>query len=672
METLLQVLPALLPVPLTYLIFLRAHLRKLRYWDHLEPFFGGCMLAGVILPIAVIVAATFPSANPLFIGFVKAALLEKMGAFALIYYLIRRRREQVVVPEVVMSAMVVGLGFGAVENILYALSERPSIVIPRSLSSVPLHVTTCGLVGYFLAIARCRSDVERKGVETALAFVLPYVLHGTFDSLLYIGTQLVYLVGPLLVLLVFLLDYSLARSQTLPPLELLEAMSLRYEEWETIQREPQYERWILRSMGTKNTEYVPLLRWQLGTAQTAAVAVLFLCALLFLPLREKLMSLLPLGLKTVEQITLFSVLPAAYAAASVAAGAVNPQYFRSSLIRIPIIADATFRIGTDADERTAITYDVSATDCLLKTVDDFPPGTRLAVSFTISRFASPPLQGEVIWDNHVDPNHPSGTVVRFVDRPSGLRAFLIRYHLFRFLRGIIFNLRIPGFELIRRLFVRPTSVMQQQRRLSAGTVLFREGERGREFYLIQKGEVEFLKKVGDDEVVSMAISGPGDIFGEMAVVGDQPRAATAVCRTDCVLAVADGDNLEALIQNSPDFAGKLIRVLCQRMNSSEGILTQSIAALEDTLLNRDRFFRAGAAAALLAAGAQWADDAVHATLDVSRITGPLGLSREQAGRLLRWLVEPEGRTPEEPWLRRLEAPSIRLWVRGSESGEDSI
>lgn len=557
-----------------------------------------------------------------------------------------------------MAGMVVGLGFAAVENVLYALSQKPVVVIPRSLSSVPLHVTTCGLLGYLLASARTRSTTSRKAAAFLGAAIIPYLFHGAFDSLLYSGGRVVYLIGLQIVVMVILLDYALARSQTLPPLELLEAMSLRFEEWETIQREPQYERWILRSMGTKNAEFVPLLRWEIGLTRGLVAGGVLLAALMFLPLREGLMGFAKLGLRVEEQITLFSVLPAAYAVTLLMAGVVNPQYFRSSLIRIPIIADVSFSDGTR--EYNAIAYDVSSADCLLKTVDDFVPGTPLTMRFALSDFSSPELQGEVIWDNHADPGHPTGTVVRFLSKPSGFRSFLLRYYSFRLLRGVIFNLRIPGFELIRRLFVRPTSVMQEQKRFPAGSVVFEEGELGRQFFLIQKGEVEFFKSIGDGERVSMAVSSAGEVFGEMALVGDQPRAATAVCRTDCVLAVADGDNLEALIENSPAFASRLIRTLSRRMNSSEGILTQSIEALEDTLIARDDFYRLSGSALLLGLGVPLQEGSLHIRANPKLAAAALGVSEEVAARMIRWISAPEGRTADQLRHARPSVPDVRI------------
>ncbi|MBI3395076.1 MAG: hypothetical protein HY042_04510, partial [Spirochaetia bacterium] len=79
---------------------------------------------------------------------------------------------------------------------------------------------------------------------------------------------------------------------------------------------------------------------------------------------------------------------------------------------------------------------------------------------------SPPLYGDVIWNNHVDPAQPSGTVVRFDKKPPGFYKFLFRYWAFKFIRGLTFNLHLPGFEIIRRFFVRPESVMQTEKRFT--------------------------------------------------------------------------------------------------------------------------------------------------------------------------------------------------------------
>ncbi len=58
-------------------------------------------------------------------------------------------------------------------------------------------------------------------------------------------------------------------------------------------------------------------------------------------------------------------------------------------------------------------------------------------------------------------------------------------------------------------------------------VLFKEGDVGDEMYLIKQGRIKIIKKIGD-EIKVLAILSEGDFFGEMAVIDNSPRSATAV------------------------------------------------------------------------------------------------------------------------------------------------
>ena len=65
---------------------------------------------------------------------------------------------------------------------------------------------------------------------------------------------------------------------------------------------------------------------------------------------------------------------------------------------------------------------------------------------------------------------------------------------------------------------------------AAGTVLFREGETGTTMYVLQAGRVRITKSIkGEDKM--LAILGPGEFFGEMAILNDKPRTATATVGT---------------------------------------------------------------------------------------------------------------------------------------------
>src|SRR5450631_3443660 len=87
------------------------------------------------------------------------------------------------------------------------------------------------------------------------------------------------------------------------------------------------------------------------------------------------------------------------------------------------------------------------------------------------------------------------------------------------------------------------------REFRAGEVLFREGERGEEMYFIQSGIVQILKMVGSAER-PLATLGRGEFVGEMAILNDKPRTATAMVLEDARCLVIDAATLEAMISNN--------------------------------------------------------------------------------------------------------------------------
>src|SRR5260370_6674871 len=75
-----------------------------------------------------------------------------------------------------------------------------------------------------------------------------------------------------------------------------------------------------------------------------------------------------------------------------------------------------------------------------------------------------------------------------------------------------------------------------------GEYIFREGDLGTEMYIISDGKVEILNRLGDADRV-LAVLEKGDFFGEMSVLGDMPRAASARALTDARLPPLHGPTL---------------------------------------------------------------------------------------------------------------------------------
>src|ERR1700694_943709 len=62
----------------------------------------------------------------------------------------------------------------------------------------------------------------------------------------------------------------------------------------------------------------------------------------------------------------------------------------------------------------------------------------------------------------------------------------------------------------------------------AGTVVYKQGDTGSDMFIIEHGQIDIIQ-TGNDEVTDSF--GPGDFFGEMALLEDQPRHVTAVAKT---------------------------------------------------------------------------------------------------------------------------------------------
>ena len=96
------------------------------------------------------------------------------------------------------------------------------------------------------------------------------------------------------------------------------------------------------------------------------------------------------------------------------------------------------------------------------------------------------------------------------------------------------------------------------------TMIFSENEPGTELYIIQRGIVKITKIVEDNEVL-LAMLKPGDIFGEMALLDNKPRSASAIANDDCSLMAVNKANFERMVQSQPQLITRLTILLAERL-----------------------------------------------------------------------------------------------------------
>ena len=97
-----------------------------------------------------------------------------------------------------------------------------------------------------------------------------------------------------------------------------------------------------------------------------------------------------------------------------------------------------------------------------------------------------------------------------------------------------------------------------------GDIIFCEYEPGDNFYLIQAGTVQIVKIMGDIEKI-IDILYPGEIFGEMAILEEAPRSATAIANEKVKALEFNRQNFEVLMMGNPQIALKLLKLFTKRI-----------------------------------------------------------------------------------------------------------
>jgi CRP/FNR family cyclic AMP-dependent transcriptional regulator len=123
---------------------------------------------------------------------------------------------------------------------------------------------------------------------------------------------------------------------------------------------------------------------------------------------------------------------------------------------------------------------------------------------------------------------------------------------------------------------------QEGRRFSAGDLVFAEGDAATCLYVVRAGKVSLRVAARELETV-----GEGGLFGELALVDDAPRSATAIALTDSELVEIDERRFRFLVGETPFFALTVMRAMAARLRressppvaSAEGVAGESTIAV---------------------------------------------------------------------------------------------
>lgn len=220
---------------------------------------------------------------------------------------------------------------------------------------------------------------------------------------------------------------------------------------------------------------------------------------------------------------------------------------------------------------------------------------------------------------------------------------------------------VPGRTLTAQTMFASLPVMLRERlrstasprRFGDGQIIQQRGDPARGFWLIEEGAVAIGQFLPEGEFRAVALLGPGDSYGELALLAGRPRIVDAVARGPAVLRQIDGTAFEREMMMHPEAMRTLL-----------GVIASQLQEVLDLLAGLRRGTTVARAAALLANLAGEGHGPQRATLTQHELADLLGVSRVTANAALRTLeraglIQRKYGTIEVPDVVRLRAVSLK-------------
>jgi CRP/FNR family transcriptional regulator len=135
---------------------------------------------------------------------------------------------------------------------------------------------------------------------------------------------------------------------------------------------------------------------------------------------------------------------------------------------------------------------------------------------------------------------------------------------------------IPLFSELSRQELERISRVSVARSFPAGVRVFHEGDHSDACYLVRKGDLRVTREHPDGRAIALATLGPGDLFGELAMLDGEARSASVETLTDSELLALPAADVRRLLADHPNISVKLIAALTKRLReTNERVARQS-------------------------------------------------------------------------------------------------
>ncbi len=135
---------------------------------------------------------------------------------------------------------------------------------------------------------------------------------------------------------------------------------------------------------------------------------------------------------------------------------------------------------------------------------------------------------------------------------------------------------VPLFARVPRPDLADLGSRMTSRQLPRGTVLFHQGDPGDSLYVIESGAVKVSNLSGDGREVVVALLGPGEVLGELAMLDRGVRTADATAIEDTVVLALSSAGFRPFVEDHPQVAWQLLEVLAVRLRETSEALQDAI------------------------------------------------------------------------------------------------
>lgn len=135
--------------------------------------------------------------------------------------------------------------------------------------------------------------------------------------------------------------------------------------------------------------------------------------------------------------------------------------------------------------------------------------------------------------------------------------------------------RVDLFSTLNKKELQELTKSCQERSYPAGTTILSQGDTGVGLYVLKSGKVRVIQANNPDRAeTELAVVGPGDVLGEMALLDDLPRSASVVAIDDVTALLLPIWEFRSILRSHPDIALKLLAVLSRRLRKVEASVVQ--------------------------------------------------------------------------------------------------